>query len=122
MSSTLRDAILAAEDIRHEIVEVPEWGVSVEVRGLTAKARADLLQNAQDGRGGISLAKAYPMLVIACCYDPESGAPVFDPADREALENKSGAALERVALAAARLSGLDSEAEARFQEKVQKRA
>ena len=118
--AALRDAILAVSDIRSEVVDVPEWGVKVEVRGLTARARAELLQASMDGRGTLNFAKAYPLLVISCALDPETHEPIFEMADREALEAKSGAALERVALAAARLSGLDGEAEARFQSKTAK--
>lgn len=118
--ATLRERILSANDIRTEIVEVPEWGVSVEVRGLTARARAEVLQNSMDGRGSINFAKAYSLLVIACAMDPETHEPIFEAADRDALDTKAGGALERVALAAARLSGLDNEADARFQGKAAK--
>lgn len=105
--SNLRNQILTAEDIPFESVEVPEWGTTVNVRGMTGKQRAAFLKNATDAQGNVSFDRFYAELVIASTYDPETGELVFEPADRDALNNKSGRALERVASVATRLSGLD---------------
>jgi len=106
----LRDKILAAKDIQDEVVDVPEWGVKLLVRGLTGRQRARLLQNAVDANGNVDLERIYPELVIYSVYDPETGEQVFKPADRDALADKSGAALERIAQVAMRLSGLSANA------------
>lgn len=106
---SLRDQILAAQDIKEEILNVPEWGVSVLIRGLSARQRARLLQDAIDARGRPDLEKIYPELAILTVHDPDTREPVFKPADRENLAEKSGAALERIAQAAMRLSGLRPE-------------
>lgn len=103
---TLRDKILNAQDIKSEEVTVEEWGVKVEVRGLTGQARGQLLNTCMDKFGGMDLEKMYPELVIACCYDIETGERIFSPADREAINTKSGMALEKVASVAVRLSGM----------------
>lgn len=112
--SKIREQILAARDIRSETVAVPEWGVTVEVRGLTGTQRARLMKNGFDARGAVDFERLYPELIIASVFDPETGEPVFGDADREALNAKSGAALEQVAQAAMRISGLspDSGAQA----------
>jgi hypothetical protein len=106
----LRSRILGASDLRKERVSIPEWDVTLEVRGLTGTQRARLMQNGFDGRGQAVFDRLYPELVIASTFDPESGEPVFAEGDRDALNAKSGAALERLAQVAMRVSGLTADA------------
>lgn len=108
--ASLREKILNAKDIKSEKVKIPEWDVTVEVRGLTGKQRARLLQDAIGEDGKPDLERIYPELVILSTYDPETGEQVFQPADRDALIEKSGAALEKIAQVAMRLSGLQPDA------------
>ncbi|WP_018130716.1 hypothetical protein [Effusibacillus pohliae] len=110
VANALREKIFAAKDIKSEIVEVEEWGVKLEVRGMTGRARSELISSCMDNKGNFDLVKLYPQIVIATVYDPETGEKVFDPADRDALNEKSSGALEKVAQVAMRLSGLDMEA------------
>lgn len=110
--SELRERILAAKDIASERIHVEAWDVDVEVRGMSARARAALVQKAMDG-STLNLMAAYPLMVIECTYDPETGERLFGDEDAEALAGKSGAALEQIATVAARLSGLDAEAPVR---------
>lgn len=107
---SLKDQILQADDTTTEVVEVSEWGVSVEVRTMSGAARALILQSAVDDGGNIDLSKVYPDIIIGCTYDPESKALVFDPSDREMLMTKSGAALDKIANVAMRLSGFTADA------------
>lgn len=110
----LREQILNAKDIPAESVDVPEWGVTVEVRGLDGNARAAWLEAAFDQETGKPNFKAAsPALIIQCAYDPESGERVFEEADREILNTKAAVAVERIAKVALRLNGLDDEAGAR---------
>lgn len=108
--ANLRDTILGASDIRKETVTIPEWGVTVEVRGLTGTQRAKLMRTGFDQRGTVDFEKLYPELVIATTFDPATGEAVFTEADRDALNGKSGAALERLAQAAMRVAGLSADA------------
>ncbi|MDB4948896.1 MAG: 66, gp66 [Gemmatimonadetes bacterium] len=110
MSSNLRSRILEAVDIRRETVEIPEWGTAVEVRGLTGTQRAKLMKTGFDAKGAADFEKLYPELIISSTFDPATGEAVFSEADRDALNGKSGAALERIAQAAMRLSGLTPDA------------
>lgn len=107
---TLRETILQADDIEETIVEVPEWGdVKLMLRSLTGKERVRLY----DSVTGKAKQFVYADILIATARDPESGDPVFDPADREALADKSGNVLDRMASVVLGLSGLDTdEAEA----------
>lgn len=108
--ANLRERILGASDIRREQVHVPEWEATVEVRGLTGTQRAKLMKTGFDARGTVDFERLYPELLIASTFDPETGEAVFTAADRDSLNGKSGAALERVAQAAMRISGLTPDA------------
>lgn len=110
-SGGIRGKILAANDMTSETVEVPEWGVTVEVRSLTAKKRAALLNDAANNNGKVDLTKIYPDMVIACTFDPETGEQVFSEADRDEIGGKNGKAVERIADVAGRISGLNEAAE-----------
>lgn len=107
---SLRETILAADDIASEIVEVPEWGVKIEVRGMNGADRSRILSRAAEG-SGISVGDMYVDTVIASCYDPESGERVFTAADKDALLGKSASAIDRLATVGMRLSGMNQEAQ-----------
>lgn len=107
---SLRDRILSAKDIKSEAVTIDEWDVTLEVRGMTGKQRARLLQSSMKKDGSPDLEKMYPALVILCTYDPETGERVFEDADRDGIGDKSGRAQEIIAQAAMRLSGLTEDA------------
>ena len=106
---SLRDKILACNDIQSELVDVPQWDATVEVRGMTGRQRSLVLQESVDASGKVALQKLYPHLVIVSTYDPETGEPVFLAGDFDAVAEKSGAALEVIAQVAMRLSGFNTE-------------
>lgn len=115
----LREKIFSADDITKELVEVPEWGVTVELRSMTANERAGMTEQASRGGGEkIDIKLMYALTLIASVYDPESGLPLFTIADKEALLSKNGAVVERLATKAMGVSGLSEkaveEATARF--------
>jgi len=103
----LRDSILNINDIKVEKLYIPEWDVEVEVRGLSGSARNRILSKALDKKGSLDLDSMYPDLIIASLYEPDSNERIFDAADRDQLNAKSGKALERIARVAMALSGLD---------------
>lgn len=109
-AKSLRERILSAQDIQSERVYVPEWDVEVEVRSMTGAQRARVLQGATVD-GEVDLERLYPILLIETVYDPETGEPVFEAADRDALNAKNSGALERIAKVAMRLSGIEPGAE-----------
>lgn len=102
----IRDQIRQADDIETRLVEVPEWGVTIELRTPTVAARGAALADYIDENGLVDRARAYPSLVISCAYDPEDGSLLFTPADIGWLGEKSSAALERLGAVAVELSGL----------------
>lgn len=108
---SLRDQILASDDIPTELVEVPEWGVIVEVRGMNGADRARIIEEAAATSGGMGVGSMYAETVITSCYDPETGERVFAPSDLPALMTKSASAIDRLATVGMRLSGMAPEAQ-----------
>jgi len=104
-----RDDILKAADRATEEVDVPEWGGSVLVRGLSGRERDEFevsMSVRRDGEYVPDFANTRAKLVTRCVVD-DDGNRVFDEyRDVEVLGEKSAAALDRVYSAAARLSGL----------------
>lgn len=94
---SLRDQILGTDDIATRLMEIPEWGVTVELRALTAGQRASSSEMARDESGEVTLARLHPAMLVVAVYDPESGEPVFSANDIPALMNKNSAVIQKVA-------------------------
>lgn len=107
---SLRDRIIAVDDLQREIVKIDQWGVEVEVRGMSGAARAAIVQDAADNNGNVNFAKMMPEVVVTCVYDPETGEPVFTRDDKDTIMSKNGAALEKINTVAMRLSGFGADA------------
>lgn len=106
-----RDAILKAQDLPVEEVEVSEWGGVVRVRGLTGAERDAFEQSIVEQRGKntrMNLRNIRAKLVALTVVD-ENGNRIFSDEDAEALGKKSAAALDRIFAVAQRLSGLRPE-------------
>lgn len=111
MSYLSRDAILNIEDLDYEDVEVPEWGGTVRVRGLTGSERDSYEASVMQRRGKryeLVMADARAKLVALVVVN-EEGARLFSDRDVKALGRKSAAALNRVFSVGQRLSGLTNE-------------
>jgi hypothetical protein len=108
---SLRDQILASDDIPTELVEVPEWGVIIEVRGMNGADRARIIEAASLADGRMGVGSMYAETVITACYDPETGEKVFAPEDLGPLMAKSASAIDRLASVGMRLSGMSPEAQ-----------
>jgi hypothetical protein len=101
-----RDDVLKADDLTTEEVDVPEWGGTVLVRGMTGRERDEFEASAMDQRSGrMNLANTRAKIVLRCVVD-DDGKRLFDNADLDVLGAKSAAALDRVFAVASRLSGL----------------
>ncbi len=115
MSSALRTKILDAKDIKTERLEVPAWGCTLEIRGLTAARRGSLVERAtvvsgKDDEGhDVSTVDSKilnPLLIIASCFDPETGEQVFEETDAEGIDNKSSETTDLVTSVILRLNGM----------------
>lgn len=108
MNINLRDKILNANDEQSELVTVEQWGVELLIKSMTGKARAGLMNRCLNQKTGVmDMEKLYGLLVIQTSYDPATGAKVFEETDLEALNDKNGAVMEKIAKVASKLSGLD---------------
>jgi len=107
---SLRDRILEADDIGKELLEVPQWELTLEMRTMSAIQRSRMLQRCTNDDGTVDLDHLYPMLCIATVFDPETGGQVFSEEDISVLQEKSAAALEFVATRAMEMSGMTAKA------------
>jgi hypothetical protein len=112
-----RDDILNADDLETREVDVPEWGGSVLVRGLTGRERdayeTSLTTERQTKAGvqrGVDLDNVRAKLIARCVVD-EDGQRLFKDQDIAALGAKSAVALNRVYDVALELSGLTDESQ-----------
>lgn len=99
-----KEAILNANDIPNTIVEVPQWGGSVKVRGMTAGER-DRFEDMIRTRGMGALRAT----LAGMCIIDEDGKRLFNDIEINKLAEKSAEALDLVVEAASRLSGLTAE-------------
>jgi len=111
MKFLTRDDILSAVDVQTEMVEVPEWGGKVLIKGLTAKERDAYEKMVLDRRGKntrVNFEDMRAKLSVWCIRDGE-GNRLFSDDDFSELSKKSASAVQRVFNVASRLSGLSSE-------------
>jgi hypothetical protein len=100
-----RDQILSTDDLKRELVEVPEWGGSVYVAMMSGGAR-DAWESSLMGKNGkVDMEDVRAKLAAACIVD-ESGVRLFTASDVAALSKRSSVALDRVVTVARRLNRL----------------
>lgn len=99
-----RQEILDLDDLGSELVEVPQWGGAVRVRGMTL-AEQDRFELAM--REDKALVRA--RVLTWCVLDAETRRPLFAEADAPTLARHSAAVFLRLWTVIARLSGLVDE-------------
>lgn len=112
---TLRDSILAADDLPRERVQTDEWGRSgvpfVYMRGFSGSER-EAWERSQTvlGPNGDRIpnprAKNVRAQFLVKLMTDENGDRIFADEDVEALSGKNAAVLERLAMVGLRLSGM----------------
>ena len=108
-----RDEILAADDLKFEDVDVPEWAKNkkVRVRALSGTDRDAFETSLLVGTGKnqkISTLNIRAKLAALSIVDAENN-PIFNLHDIETLGKKSSAALDRVFAVAQKLSKITDE-------------
>ncbi|MBE3590010.1 MAG: hypothetical protein IMW98_08385 [Firmicutes bacterium] len=86
------DEILAANDLRETLVEVPEWGGKVRIRAMTLAEQQRIRQEAGFGGGGEvapEQAARFELLMLAAGLG-------IAPEQADRLREKSAAAVNRV--------------------------
>lgn len=98
-----KEQILKQDDLKSEIVSVPEWGGDVKVSTMSGFARDRFEAGVTGKNGGTNMSNIRAKLAAATIID-EDGKLLFDEGDIIKLGNKSCAALDRVFAAAQRLN------------------
>lgn len=101
-----KEAILAADDLPRELVNVPEWGGDVFVRTMTGTDR-DAFEASLIGKEGRMENVRARLVSLTLCN--EAGERMFDDAEIATLGKKSARALDRVFSVAQRLNGIGTE-------------
>lgn len=110
---SMRETIRQARDINTEIVEVPEWGVSIELRSMTVRQRAAFISASQDNgeNAGERVEQIYGQILVTCCSDPHTKEPVFEEDDLTWLmTEKAGEVIDRLVNRCLEVSGLKEKA------------
>lgn len=108
------EQILGANDREHEDVDVPEWGGTVRVIGLSAADRdayeAALAATTKgDATAMARLQNFRAKLVVKALVDAD-GKRLFSDADAKELGTKSGKVIDRLFDVVRRLSGMGKDA------------
>lgn len=106
-----REDILKATDIPREMVNVPEWGGAVWVKGLTGAERDKFEASIIEQHGNQQTLHLDNVRAKLCALSicDEDGNLIFNEKDIYALSAKSASALSRVFMAAKKLSGIGDE-------------
>lgn len=113
---SLKDAILAADDIRQEDVPIPEWGgITVRVKGLSDKQvgahqgrqTAMRVRSQHGGDVEVETRIQRASLVVQALYDPATDRRIFDDADAPSLAEKNAGVVNGLYVLVQHLSGMD---------------
>jgi len=99
----LREQIINADDRPSDLVDVPEWGCKVLLRGLTV-AGLERVQKVA-GKDGENDARVAAATLIEAVYDPDTKERVFAATDLDVVAEKSVRIISRLGDVIARLSG-----------------
>jgi hypothetical protein len=108
--SSLKDKIFASNDVPSELVEIPEWDVSILVKGFTLAGKDEFLATVFDPETGVNNLRAFNVgVVVGTACDPETGEALFTTDDIPELKKRSATVVQRLVDVGARLSGLTSD-------------
>lgn len=105
MALLTKDQIFAADDLRYENVDVPEWGGAVRVSVMTGAIRDKYEGSLYDIRSKIQTVDNLRARFLAHCVVDGDGKLLFSQKDILELGQKSSAALDRVFTVATKLNG-----------------
>ena len=115
--SSIREAIQAADDGTAELHEIPEWGVVVEIRSMTARSRAQFVAEmaSEDGTvGNVNdpdrIIGMWWHVISQTCFDPDLGERAFEDDDQQWLFDKNARVVNDLANACMAASGLTEDA------------
>ncbi len=104
------DEILASSDLVEKVVQVPEWGGEVLVRGFSKARQQALRREATDAEGNLDSDKVEMLMFCYGVVDPE-----IQPEAYLQLREKNAGVIDRVLKVILEISGLGPEALAEAQ-------
>lgn len=104
--SLTAEQILAADDLKRELVPTPEWGGEVFVVTMTGEERDAFEASCVNGSGGKPDLANFRAKLAARTVCDDNGKLLFTQAEVTALGKKSCSPLDRIADVAARLNYL----------------
>ena len=103
VKTSARDRIKAAQDRPEETVELPEWNVTLRVRGMSAADVIGLSKHEADG-------ETYAQNLLSRCVFDEDGERVYPTVEDAAeLMQKSLSVVQRLLVAARRVNGIEGD-------------
>ena len=105
MAILSREDILNSDDLKKQVVSVPEWGGDVIISTMTGAARDTWEQGLISVKKANTLDNIRAKLISATAVD-EKGNLLFTDKDVEALGKKSASALDRCVKVAQKLNRL----------------
>ena len=104
----MKETILGANDVQRRTVEVPEWGITVTLQGMSGRDR-NRFEDAVFKDDEFTRDNITAKVLVRCIVD-ETGKRLFVDSDADALGNKSASILTKLADIAKELSGIGAEA------------
>ncbi|MDR5825791.1 hypothetical protein [Caballeronia sp. LZ043] len=98
-----RSQIFATNDLKSEVIDVPEWGGQVKVVVMTGLARDAFQKANSEAPRGVSFFEG--TLIVATVVGDDDQ-PLFTEDDIPLLQQRSAAVVSRIAAVAMRINGL----------------
>ena len=115
---SIREVIQAAEDGSATEYDIPEWGVTIEIRSMTARSRAQFVDELSSDDGTVSgmtdpgrIEGMWWHVISQTCFDPATGELAFEDGDEEWLFDKNAKVVNDLANECMTASGLTEEAQ-----------
>lgn len=99
-----REAVLTADDLLTEWVEVPEWGGSLQIRALTVREVENIMRLSTNKKGAVNTTQSSLLMFVRAVVEPK-----FTDMDIDDLKGKS-ALVFRIVKDINRLSGITDDA------------
>lgn len=110
MKILTKDDIFTADDAKLEVVEVPEWGGTINIIGISGLERDAFEQEIVTSKTeGARLQNFRARYLVKCIVDDDKKR-MFKDTDAVSLGNKNGAVIGRLFDVARKLSGMDDAA------------
>lgn len=106
MSESIREKFLRAQPKRSEILEYPELGIKVRVKGMSYKDRTELIKDCFLADDKLDMVKMVPRAIIATFVDPINDQPIFTRADNDVILSLSPEVIESARQVIWRVIGL----------------